>query len=225
MTQPKVFISVASAIENRKSDAEAAETIFNTLRNIGLSPRQMNKNEWSYNQPLRAIRRIIEECDGAVVIAFSCYHFPSGSEFTKSGTKPLENLRLPTVWNQVEAAMAYTRGLPLLVIAEHGLKSEGLLENRYDWNVYWTKWEPEDLRSDKFRGWLDSWKQAVLEHAQQRSASKQDTQVDPSKLTIGQILNSLSVPQIWALCSAVAGLLLAVATAGYRLGRGIWPWQ
>ena len=51
------------------------------------------------------------------------------------GANLLENEGLPTVWNQIEAAMAYTLGRPLLVIVEDGLVSEGLLEGKYDWIV------------------------------------------------------------------------------------------
>lgn len=220
----KVYISVGSAAT--AVQAEAVDTIFRVLETTGLSPRQMEKNEWSFEQPLRAIRRVIGECDGAVVIAFSRYHFPSGTERQKNETEePLVDVRFPTVWNQIEAAMAYTRELPLLVIAEHGLRDDGLLEGRYDWKVFWTDFTPEELRSDAFRGYLESWKHAVLERAKMPSGSDIRADGDPSKMSIAQLLGRLSIPQVWAVLSALVTLLIGVATVAFRVGAGKWPWQ
>jgi len=47
----------------------------------------------------------------------------------------LSEIKLPTTSNQVEAAMTCSRDHPLKVIVESGLKSEGLLEQGYDWHV------------------------------------------------------------------------------------------
>ena len=49
-------------------------------------------------------------------------------ELTRRGGEDLlSSIRLPTVWNQIEAAMAHMHEIPLLVIAERGLREEGLL--------------------------------------------------------------------------------------------------
>src|SRR5258708_22973884 len=125
---PKLFISAGTAATTRQK--RATEFVFAALRNAGLSPRQMNNNEWSFEQPLRAIRGIIEGCDGIAVVAFSRYAFPSGTERKNEGDQTLTDVRFPTVWNQIEAAIGYARGLPLLVIAEKGLKEDGLLEGK-----------------------------------------------------------------------------------------------
>ncbi len=186
----------------------------------------MNKNEWSFEQPLRAIKHVIEDCDGAVVIAFSRYHFPTGMELKKSGeVGPLTDVRLPTIWNQVEAAMAYMKCIPLLVIAERGLRDDGLLEGKYDWNVFWTEFKAEQLRSDAFVGYLESWRRRVVEHASMRSGSGASVNGDISKMTVGELIARLSVPQLWATVSAIFGLLLSVAAAAFRAGSGKWPWQ
>ncbi len=101
---PKVFISAGTVATPRQK--EAIDIVFNALRNAGLSPRQMGVNEWSHDQPLRAIRKVISECDGIAVVAFSRITFPSGNERLKQGDKTLTDIGLPTVWNHIEAAMA-----------------------------------------------------------------------------------------------------------------------
>jgi len=51
----------------------------------------------------------MQECAGTAVIAFERMHFAEGVEFRGSPKqKPLEDVSVPTIWNQIEAAMAYT---------------------------------------------------------------------------------------------------------------------
>jgi hypothetical protein len=59
--------------------------------------------------------------------------------------------------------MAYTRGLPLLVIAEHGLQSEGLLESRYDWRVKWVHIGESVVEDPEFKGIFEDWRESVLQ--------------------------------------------------------------
>ena len=175
----KVFISVGTALTAAQNDV--ADIIFQTIKAAGLDPRQMEKNEWSYDQPLRAIRRVLRECDGAVVIAFSRTSFETGMELTRSGGEDLlSSIRLPTVWNQIEAAMAHMHEIPLLVIAERGLREEGLLEGRYDWKVFWTDLGASEFKTDAFQGFLETWKDAVSEKVQAQSTQIVGEQLDLS---------------------------------------------
>ena len=154
MEKPKVFISVGS--NGSAAQRAATDQIFSVIQSCGLSPRQMEKNEWTSEQPLRGIRKVIAECDGAVVVAFTRYEFPAGIEHKKGDERAeLRDTRFPTVWNQIEAALAYGRDLPLLVICEQGLRDDGLLEGRYDWKVFWTDFSTADLASERFSGYLE----------------------------------------------------------------------
>lgn len=220
---PKIFISAGTVAT--PAQQQAIEIVSTCLENAGLSPRRMGVNEWSYDQPLRAIRKVIAECDGIAVVAFERSSFPAGTERTKQGDKALAYKRMPTIWNHIEAAIGYANDLPLLVIAEHGLWEQGVFESMYDWNVYWTDFQPTDFRSERFKGWLQSWKDSVLAHAARRSHSSALTDSDISKMTIGDLLRRLTVPQLWAVVSALMGLLIAVASFSYRIGASKWPWQ
>ena len=221
---PKVFISAGTVAT--PTQQQAIEIVASCLEDAGLSPRRMGINEWSHDQPLRAIRKVIQECDGIVVIAFERLRFPIGIEHTKQGEKSLTDRRLPTVWNHIEAAIGYANDLPLLVIAENGLWEQGLLESMYDWNVYWTDFAPTDFRSEKFKGWLQSWKAAVLAHVARTSRSSSTAaDVDVSKLSVGELLKRLTVPQVWGVLSALTALLIAIATISYGIGGSKWPWQ
>lgn len=224
MDKPKIFLSVGST--GTKIQQEATDSIFAVLEASGLSPRQMEKNEWSSEQPLKAIRRVIDECHGAVIIAFTRYEFDSGIERAKNDSSiPLGETRFPTVWNQIEAALSYARNLPLLVICEHGLRDDGLLEGKYDWKVFWTNFQPEELRSEKFSGFVESWKRLVEKHVESTKKAARPGETDLAKVSLGKLISLLTVPQLWAIFAALASLFATVAATAFKLGGGMWPWQ
>lgn len=217
----KVFISKGStATEEQRAFVDA---VLEMLDTVGIDARIMYENEWSHEQPLKAIRKIISECNGAVVIAFTRTQFDKGIELKKDKVVPIQDIKLPTTWNHIEASLAYANDLPLLVIAENGLKSEGLIENGYNWRVYWTDMAPEVVKSDSFRGFLRSWKTSIEENIAQGYAKEIVT--DPSKISIGKLLKMLSLPQLWKLMGVMATVLTLVAGGSYKLGAGKWPWQ
>lgn len=185
----------------------------------------MGENEWSSEQPLRGIRKVIDECDGVVVIAFSRSYFSNGTEIGGSDTSIiLENLHLPTVWNQVEATMGYMKDLPLLIIAERGLKEEGLIKDGYDWSVFWTDFSAEHLRSEAFLGFLKSWNDQVSKHWKTRLESGQNNRLDLSKISITQIAGSLTLGQFLKTGGVLFSLASGVAAVAYGFGAGKWPW-
>lgn len=210
----KVFISKGSAATEEQS--AFVDAVLDMLDTVGLSPRIMGENEWSYEQPLKAIRKIIKECDGAVVIAFTRTVFEEGMEIKKGQQKPLTNIKLPTTWNHIEASMAYSYDLPLLVVAENGLKEEGLIEDGYDWRVYWTDLKPEVVKSESFKGFLQSWKNAVEE----KKLVVPNLEVDFSKIGISKLLTMIPLPQLWGLISVLATVIALIAGGAYQLGSG-----
>ena len=217
----KVFISMGSTATTEQR--EFVDAVLSSLQTVELSPRIMNENEWSHEQPLRAIRKIMKDCCGAVIIAFTRTEFPSGIEIRKDKNRELTNISLPTPWNHIEASMAYAYDMPLLVISENGLKSEGLIEQGYDWRVYWTDLDPGIVATEKFRGFLNSWKKTVEEFSQQEH-ERINKQISPEKITIGTLFKSMSIPQLWKLLAAMLTVLSAVAAAAFKLGGGKWPW-
>jgi hypothetical protein len=221
--KPQVFLSVGSATTQREE--QATELVFRALATTGLSPLRMNKNTWNYKQPLKGIKEVIYKCNGIVVVAFQRYSFSAGAERQKDGSeKQLVNVKMPTVWNQIEAAIAYARGLPVFVLAETGLLEDGLLEGHYDWQVFWSDLSSEDLQSDRFFGFLESWKEDVIKFEESQSSAL-PSDIDLSKLSFVKLLGKLTIPQLWAMGSAITGILAGVATIAFRAGAGRWPWR
>jgi hypothetical protein len=103
---------------------------------------------------------------GALVIALERIAI---KEATERGGPPsgvnIRNESIPTPWNQIEAAFAYSNGLPLLVIRQNTVRAEGLLEGRYDWYVHSTPLDASFVDSAEFKGTFQSWRRDVSKRA------------------------------------------------------------
>lgn len=215
----KVFISKGSVATEEQRDF--IDGVLDTLKTVGLSPRVMNENEWSHEQPLQAIKKVIKECNGAVIIAFSRTIFKEGIELRDGGNRELKEIALPTPWNHIEAAMAYSFDLPLLVVAENGLKPEGLIEQNYDWSVYWTDLNSQTVKSDKFKGFLLSWKKSV----ENFDTNKKKGVIEPGKLKVGELIKSLTLAQFWKIGAAIIAFLSTIIFIAFKAGSGKLPWE
>lgn len=203
-----VFVSVGTGLSaEQEAFVSAVEA---RLKAVGCSPCTIGRNTFSTDTPLRAVVDLMDRSSGVVVIALERYWFDQGIE-RRGATKekPLSNVSLPTSWNQIEAAMAYSRGLPLLVLVDERLRCDGLLEKGNDWFVHELRIDPSSLNSAAFHGLLDSWQQRLAS-----SRTKPKLTIDPSKMSIASLLGALSVAQLWALICALAVLLTAAFTAG-----------
>lgn len=161
MEEKLIFVSVgATATAEQETFVRLIE---DRLRSESLTPKTVGRNTFSADAPLKAITELMQHCSGIVVIALERSYFPAGLD-KRGGPRQLSltNTKLPTPWNQIEAAMAYTKHLPLLVIVEAGLKAEGLLESGYDWYVQTVPLEATALSSNEFNGVLADWKDKVL---------------------------------------------------------------
>lgn len=212
MDTMSVFMSVGTpANERQEAFIRAVE---DRLRSEGLVPHTVGRNTFSSDAPLKAVTELMDECSGAVVIALERTFFPEGLQ-KRGGAEEsaLANVKLPTPWNQVEAAMAYARGHPLLIIVENGLKPEGLLERGYDWYVQFVNPDPSALHSLEFNGVLASWKEKVQARTMRAGVARRD----PGEMTVGEILKSLRLSQLWAVLAAVVALVIGAFTLGAKL--------
>ena len=82
--------------------------------------------------PLTAIRRLMLESYGLVTIAFRRSWIETGKGKPKSdiGEKEYDvsNKWLTSPYCQIEPAMAFQLGLPVLILREKGVIAEGILE-------------------------------------------------------------------------------------------------
>lgn len=215
----KVFVSAGTPADD--TQMAFRDAIVKAIDVAGLSPRLVGERDWDFKNPIRGVRRVLDECAGAIVIAYTRYRFPAGEELRKDGIRSLEDITFPTAWNQIEAAMAYEKGLPLLVVAQNGLRQDAVLEPTHDIRPFWADLDPAVSQSDAFLGYLRSWKQEVEKFANAAEESK--ARSIPPDISLAHIINRMPWYETVALASTLLGGLAAAATIGYRIGSGHWP--
>ncbi len=219
MNEYKIFISVGGTANDKQESFVRA--IEERLRSENFLPQTVGRNKFSADSPLKSILDLMNECSGTIIIAMERSYFPSG--FEKRGglmETTIAEVKLPTPWNQIEAAIAYSKGQPIMLIIEEGLKSEGLLEKGYDWYVMWVKTDILSLTTPEFNGVLSSWKNKV--EAYQKSKFSNETKkniIDPASLTVGELIKNLKPSNLWALLVCLAGIIGGAFALGQFFGK------
>ena len=98
---------------------------------------------------------------------------------------------------------------------ENGIRDEGLLEKGYDWYVMNVKPSPNSLMTDEFNGVLSSWKNKVEQHnINKQKTTQTKVKINPSELTIGELISDLKPAQFWAILTAIVALMASIFFIG-----------
>ena len=217
MATRNIFVSVGTP--SNEEQEVFVRAVEDRLRSEGFIPYTVGRNTFSSDAPLKKVIELLDSCQGAVVIALERSYFPSGIDKRGSPNESkLFDTKLPTPWNHIEAAMAYSRRLPLMVVIESGLKSEGLLENGYDWYVQWIKPVPSALTTLQFNGVLADWKLKVDSY--KAAPTKPDNNTlskSPADLTVRELVGGLRPAQLWSLLVGLAAVIAGAFALGAKL--------
>lgn len=109
-----------------------------TLRNYH-GPRILGVTDYDMDAPLKAIRWLMLESNGLLSIAFRRSYVEKGYSKSKSDIGEVEvNIAgawITSLYCQIEPAMAFQLGLPVLVLRENGVLEDGILE-KGSWYMY-----------------------------------------------------------------------------------------
>lgn len=167
------------------------------------------------DQPIFAARELMETADAVVVLAFTRYIVHHAIEKPGSPDEKMQkDRRYPTIWNQLEAAMAFGLKLPLLVIIEEGLQQEAMLKDRLEFRTIITRLDPSLFSSDTFREKFKHWINRVKQKQDRRIANIGDA-------TVGQIISQLRPDQLWKVVASLFALFAAIASAAFWIGRNL----
>jgi len=92
------------------------------LESEGMSPQTLERADYPNFGALAEVQRLMGNCAGAVIFGFK--ELEVRDAVWRVGTpdeKQIKWMCLSTSWNQIEAGMAITLGLPLLVISQRGV--------------------------------------------------------------------------------------------------------
>lgn len=130
MARIPIFLSAPKPFLSKQS--EFLELVEAKLVDMGLEPRTLGRSDYDMSAPLEAIRRLMGTSCGLMAIAFRRTFIERGSVRPKSDIREIETsvdgTWLTSSYCQIEPAMAYQIGLPLLLWTEQGVLAEGVLD-------------------------------------------------------------------------------------------------
>ncbi len=102
------------------------------LTGRGFEPRTLGVTDYDMDAPLTAIRRLLLESNGLLCVAFRRSVINDGiikpaSDMGEKETN-LSGVWLSSSYCQIEPAMAFQLGLPVLIFREKGVLEDGILE-------------------------------------------------------------------------------------------------
>jgi hypothetical protein len=163
----KVFLSVGATYSEEQEKFVLAFEEF-LIRNK-CERLTVGRGSYTAKQPILQTRDLMQNADAVVVIAFTRILVVNAVDKPGSkGQKEITNARYPTVWNQIEASMAFGLKLPLLVILEDGLYQEAMLKDRLEFRVQPTPLDAGFFGTEEFKGVFEDFKQI----AERRTAEK-----------------------------------------------------
>jgi hypothetical protein len=181
------------------------------LRQGGMEPRVIDTTDFSTGNPLKDISTVMRECQGVIVVAFERTSFDHGLEKRQSQLeKPLQAVRYTTPWSQIEAAIAYALGLPIIVMLERGVREEGLLEEKYDWRIDRLDISADTIHDNMVRGRLMAWCRK-LEGEKPLVAGKPPTEIRDridAEMKIADLLKMLTIKTAVGLCALLVGIFV-----------------
>ncbi len=125
-----IFLSRPTWLPENHEPGFAA--LCRVLETLALQPRTLGATDYPSKSPLDEVIRLMSECCGAMVLGYPQICLEAGS--VKAAR--VDHLLLATEWNHIEAALAYARDLPLLVVHHTGVKrgvfDHGAINSSFD---------------------------------------------------------------------------------------------
>jgi hypothetical protein len=117
-----VFVSAPTALSKGQELARGVDN--------GFEARSLGRSDYPTELPLREVLAIAKHCSGGIILGFEQIRATAGT--IKPGTKSEKSIdskvSFPTPWNQLEAGILFSLGVPLLVFREDGI-SGGVFDN------------------------------------------------------------------------------------------------
>ncbi len=165
----RAYLSVGTPHEEKQ--AQFLDFLRNYFRLKGVQLETIGSTSYSSRKPLIPIKQKLEAVSGCVVLATERFTSVDGF-FRKNSPKEehVSEIFLTTAWTHIEAAMAYQLGLPLLILREKKVRSEGMIDpSVHEWNVYEIDLnDHEALSNGSLKPIIDGWIEEVADFERNR---------------------------------------------------------
>jgi hypothetical protein len=118
-----VFVSSPSPDNLSPSQAAGAEIIHKLVLRYKLEWRALGRSDYPNDTPLREVLRMVRHCSGGIILGFEQFLSPTG-EFRagSANASTATNVSFPTPWNQLEAGILFSAGLPMMIFREPNIQ-------------------------------------------------------------------------------------------------------
>jgi len=160
-----IFLSVGHT--HNVTQRKYLDALVLYLRRNGISAETLGETFWSIQAPLIPIQHKMLEVYGAAILAMERSHLIRGVyEQGSPSERTVVDQYYATVWNHIEAAMAYQLKLPLLILKEEKLVAEGMFDpGIHEWLIVQIKPNnPYELKLNPIKGFINSWIEAVKKY-------------------------------------------------------------
>lgn len=113
-----VFVSCPSTLSSTQERSRAL--ILEELAAFGLEPRAIGRSDYPIDFPLREVAILCRHCSGGVILGFEQFCADSGAwkKDTPEAKVVKGSVSFPSPWNNMEGAILFALGLPILVFRE-----------------------------------------------------------------------------------------------------------
>jgi len=164
------------------------------LEGLDLSPKTIGANVFPSKSPLDEVVALMEQCSGAVILGYPQIRVQTG---LLKGTPIDGELFLATEWNHIEAALAYAKKLPLLVIhhknVRRGIFDRGAASSfLYERDLTESNWPLAEDLNGAVRQWKSECLSRQISPPPQAQVSSSPT--CPNCSTVGQTFYLSPIP-------------------------------
>ena len=119
----KIPVFVSAPTDMSAEQKATFDELMDILGNENLEPRSLGKSDYPNDFPLREVAIIARHCSGGIILGFSQVECVDAKfKPWNTGHKVVNNYKLPSQWNNLEAGMLFTMDIPLMVFREAGIE-------------------------------------------------------------------------------------------------------
>jgi hypothetical protein len=115
-----VFVSAPSVDNMSPTQEKSADVILKLLSKNHFEWRALGRGDYPMDTPLREVLQIIKHCSGGIILGFEQFRADTG-EWKRGSNRAshiADPVSFPTPWNQLEAGILFSAGLPIMIFRE-----------------------------------------------------------------------------------------------------------
>jgi len=118
-----VFVSAPSPENLNAAQEHSTSIIHKLVTRYKLEWRALGRSDYPNDLPLKEVLRMVKHCSGGIILGFEQFRSTKGESKPGSSKARTVNspVSFPTPWNQLEAGIVFSTGLPMLIFREAGV--------------------------------------------------------------------------------------------------------